>query len=308
MAWLWILSIPAAFVILLAFVWVIGERGRVLGLPSTRAALKGDVGVPPRKLNLDVVHAYFYGRWTNQYIGFARRVLMPLMSPEAKQRWADHYHGKVVPLELAEAIITLDHDISRRDLEQIIPYPTARNIVLSGPPDVTIYECGCRLSKQDHCEPTQVCMIIGDGSFVLDHNPRSSRRIGQQEALDLLRAEHERGHVHAAYFKDVCNNQFYAICNCCACCCGGIEAMANGVPMVSSSGYVARVNDEACLGCGDCAAACPFDAITLDYSAVVDWELCMGCGVCEGRCTHGAITLALDERKGIPLDVRKIAV
>jgi hypothetical protein len=38
------------------------------------------------------------------------------------------------------------------------------------------------------------------------------------EALDLLRAEHERGHLHSAWFKDVMLNRFYAICNCCKCC------------------------------------------------------------------------------------------
>jgi ferredoxin len=32
----------------------------------------------------------------------------------------------------------------------------------------------------------------------------------------------------------------------------------------------------------------------------------MGCGVCEGKCEIEAISLALDERKGVPLDVREI--
>ncbi|NNG16106.1 MAG: 4Fe-4S binding protein, partial [Gemmatimonadales bacterium] len=40
----------------------------------------------------------------------------------------------------------------------------------------------------------------------------------------------------------------------------------------------------------------------------VTWESCMGCGVCEGQCETGAIALVLDERKGIPLDVREIGV
>lgn len=32
----------------------------------------------------------------------------------------------VVPLELAGRIVTLDHDVPRTELEQIIPYPMAR--------------------------------------------------------------------------------------------------------------------------------------------------------------------------------------
>ena len=33
--------------------------------------------------------------------------------------------------------------------------------------------------------------------------------------------------------------RFYAICNCCKCCCGAMQAHLNGVPMLASSGYVA---------------------------------------------------------------------
>jgi heterodisulfide reductase subunit A-like polyferredoxin len=153
-----------------------------------------------------------------------------------------------------------------------------------------------------------VCMIVGGGAFTLEHHPDRSRRITQREALELLQAEHERGHVHTAYFKDACDNRFYAICNCCSCCCGGLEAMVkHGVPMVASSGYVAEVDEAACIGCGDCVSACPFEALSLNGTAVVDWTQCMGCGVCEGQCETEGIALVLDERKGLPLDVQKIA-
>jgi tetratricopeptide (TPR) repeat protein len=47
------------------------------------------------------------------------------------------------------------------------------------------------------------------------------------EAVEILEAEHRRGHVHAAYFKDACLDRFYVICNCCKCCCGGIDAMVS---------------------------------------------------------------------------------
>ena len=51
--------------------------------------------------------------------------------------------GKVLTTENARAIVRLDEPIRRRDLEQIVPYPTARDIVLEGPPDVVAYECMC---------------------------------------------------------------------------------------------------------------------------------------------------------------------
>jgi ferredoxin len=304
---LWLVLIPAVPILGLIVVWLIGERGHLM-LPSTRAALSersGSTGDSRDGGLLNALHGYVYGRWTEQYIALARR-LLPRLGPTAKRKWADHYHGKVLPTDLACAIIKLDHDIPRTDLERIIPYPTARDLLLSGPPAVTLLDCPCRAGKADPCQPTQVCMLVGGGDFVLDHRPERARRVTQDEALELLEQEHERGHVHTAYFKDACGHRFYAICNCCKCCCGGIEAMRHGIPMVASSGYVAQVDEGACIGCGDCADVCPFEAMTVPYRAEVNWERCMGCGVCEGRCATGAITLVLDTRKGVPLDVRRI--
>jgi Pyruvate/2-oxoacid:ferredoxin oxidoreductase delta subunit len=150
-------------------------------------------------------------------------------------------------------------------------------------------------------------MVVGGGDFVLDHHPNRTRRVTQQEALTLLEAEHERGHVHTAYFKDACDDKFYALCNCCSCCCGGLQAMVqHGVPMVASSGFVAEVDEGACIACGTCEELCPFHAITTNGRSEVIYEKCMGCGVCEGHCDTGAITLVRDERKGLPLDVREI--
>jgi ferredoxin len=317
---LWLLLIPIVPLLLLATLWLIGERGHLM-LPSTRAAL--GLGKPRsadrnrrrsraaangrgREI-INALHSYVYIRWPYQYIDIAVNKLLPHMTPEFKRWWADHYHGKVLTTELARRIITLDHEIKRTDLERIIPYPTARDIVLKGPPNVVLLDCPCRAARENPCQPIDVCMIVGSGAFTLEHHPHRSRRVSQDEALEILEAEHQRGHVHTAYFKDACDNRFYAICNCCACCCGGLNAMVkHAVPMVASSGYVAEVDEEACIGCGDCETACPFEAIALAPTAIVNWEKCMGCGVCEGQCEMEAMTLVIDERKGFPLDVSAI--
>lgn len=311
---MWVLVVvPLGVVLGIAGLWLVGERGHLM-LPSTRKAIgdrRARAGVGGRGGGrsgavLQGLHGYVYGRWTEQYIRVFRS-LLPWMSPAVKQRWADGYHGKVLPTELACAIVRLDHDIKRTDLEHIIPYPRARDILLKGPPAVTLLECPCRLGKAEHCQPTQVCMLVGGGDFTLDHHPTKSRRVTQAEALQVLREEHERGHVHTAYFKDAVGDKFYAICNCCSCCCGGLEAMRQGSPMVASSGFVAEVDEGACIGCGDCETACPFGAVHVPYRAEVAWDDCLGCGVCEGQCATGAIQLVRDQRKGIPLDVRALA-
>jgi Pyruvate/2-oxoacid:ferredoxin oxidoreductase delta subunit len=303
---IWRLAVIAAATGLAAVLifWLVGERGRILR-PSTRQIVR-ESGLGSF-FSLRGLHGYVYARWTKTYIRLLVHYLIHRFGPRAKKWLSDHYHGKVLSPEHARAILTLDRPIPLRDLEQIVPYPAARNLLLEGPPEVAAFECPCRTARRNPCRPTDVCMVVGQPfvDFVLEHHPRHARRLTQTEALELLEAEHRRGHVHAAWFKDICLDRFFAICNCCKCCCGGIDAMQNhGVPIMASSGYVAQCDEARCEACGECGLACPFGSIRVDGGAVVDWETCLGCGVCVDMCPQEAISLVRDERKGIPLDVR----
>lgn len=290
---------------LLLGLWIWGERGLRLR-DSTRRMVR--LSGWQRFFRLTTLHGYVYARWTDLYVRVGSQYIAPLLRRRGKRWLAVHYHGKVLPTPLAQAIVAIDQEIPLRDLEQVIPYPQARDLVLSAPLDVAVYECPCRHLRPNPCLPTQVCMVIGQPfvDFMIEHHPDTARRLTTAEALDLLAAEHARGHVHTAWFKDASAGRFYAICNCCPCCCGGIEAMKKrGIAMITPSGYLAEVAAEQCVGCGACVAACPFDALTLqDGLAIVDAAHCMGCGVCEGQCPAGAIALRREPAKGIPMDVR----
>jgi ferredoxin len=223
--------------------------------------------------------------------------------------FADGYHGKVVPLAAAAQLVTIAEDVTLTDLEQTIPYTLARDIVLRNPDHIVALECPCRAARPNPCQPLDVCLAIGEpfASFLAEHHPRRSRWISQEDAVEILRAEHKRGHVHHAFFKDAMLGRFYAICNCCSCCCGAMQAWSNGTPMLISSGYVARVDEDLCAGCGLCVDYCQFEAISANNGhAVVGYSACMGCGVCVSKCPEQAISLMRDASRGKPLEIREL--
>lgn len=279
--------------------------------------------------SFDFLHGYLYARWPYFYISVAlgehrlNRVLAPLFLflsslfktdhddqvEDPGYAWANSYHGKVVPLDEAKRLVSVKEDIYIKDLEYVIPYTKAKDIILKNPEKIVALDCPCRVSRQDPCLPLDVCLIVGDpfASFIREHQPDKSRFITSQEAMEILQQEHERGHVSHAFFKDAMLNRFYAICNCCSCCCGAFQAHRNGTPMLMSSGYTAFVTEELCQGCELCLDHCQFSAIeVIDSKALIIEDDCYGCGVCVDQCQERAISLNLDPAKGIPLEINKL--
>lgn len=83
-------------------------------------------------------------------------------------------------------------------------------------------------------------------------------------------------HCGATYDDRLQRNQYLGMQTCTA---------ANLVADVQGCTY-------GCLGFGDCAGACEFDAIhVLDGLAVVDYGKCVGCGACAKVCPRNIITM-----------------
>ena len=294
--------------------------------PSTRAFLQ-EARQTRGFSFFDLLHGYVYARWPYLYISVGvgehplARLIQPiirffswLLTSESDQNpdritSADTYHGKVVTLEAARQLVTVNEEIHLHDLEQVIPYALARDIILKNPDHIVVLECPCRTSRPDPCLPLEVCLIVGEpfAGFVIEHHPSRARWITSEEAEEILESEHSRGHVHHAFFKDAMFGRFYAICNCCSCCCGAMQAMRNGTPMLAASGYMSRVEADLCIGCSLCVAKCPFGAVELREDVVeVDQAACMGCGVCISTCEEGALSLVRNPNVSEPLEIQHL--
>ncbi len=295
--------------------------------PSTRAYIQESRKIKNNSW-FNILHGYVYARWIYLYIamgtgchplakkmapviGWIRRMITrdaPQTSGVPVIQFQDTYHGKVVPLQAARELVSVKEDINLGDLEKIVPYALARDIVLKNPDHIVVLDCPCRTAHENPCLPLDVCLVIGEpfAGLVLEHHPDRARAITSEEAQAIIKAEDERGHVHHAFFKDAMLGRFYAICNCCSCCCAAMGARRNGTSMLASSGFVAKIDLEKCRDCGMCAKVCPFDAISQNGKTHVDPEICMGCGVCVGQCHHNAIQLVRAESRGEPLEIGEL--
>jgi len=311
---------------------------------STKAFVRAARSIPGMGI-IDTLHGYVYGRWPYLCIGLGTgehrflKVLAPLANfifrllcrfpsdnPQfdkqglkpgkralsalsRKEAFADTYHAKVVRLGSAREIVSVNRSIRLKNLEKVIPYRLARDLILEKDNRILLLECPCRASRSKPCLPVDVCMVMGNPfvSFVAEHHPGRSRLIDSAEAVEVLIAEAERGHVHHAFFKEAVLGRFFAICNCCPCCCGAIQALRNGIPMLASSGYVSVVDREKCVACGTCVEKCPFDAIRMEASQIrIDPQQCMGCGVCSGFCSRDALSLERDFNRSDPLEIDRL--
>jgi Pyruvate/2-oxoacid:ferredoxin oxidoreductase delta subunit len=273
------------------------------------------------------LHAYIYLARTDTYVNFlvplARFVARYLPSPLGAgilRLVQPYYHSKVLITSDAKRVVSLNEDLYIDDSvgKKVAPFDIARQIIFEHPDSLVGIDCACR-KHYKNCSSAKyglnMCMSIGEpqSSFILEHSKLNPKKLTVEEALDRLDDFHKNGFVHTFWFKDAIGNRSYAMCNCCKCCCGGLNANNKLIPMVHypkqmilSSGYIAVTDTNKCKGCLTCVKFCPFEARKIDSASLKSetiYERCYGCGVCVDKCPNGAISLVLDPAKGIPLNV-----
>jgi hypothetical protein len=77
--------------------------------------------------------------------------------------------------------------------------------------------CTCRNVFGNCDNPVSAEIMVGLSQNVfVEERPHDYREITRQEAKDILRQCHQRGLIHTIIKY---RHDFYAICNCCTCCC-----------------------------------------------------------------------------------------
>lgn len=77
--------------------------------------------------------------------------------------------------------------------------------------------CTCRSVFRNCDNPINAEIMLGlTENVFMEERPHDYREITKDEAKALLRQCHKRGLIHTII---KCRQDFYAICNCCSCCC-----------------------------------------------------------------------------------------
>ena len=256
------------------------------------------------------LHSYIYFSYTQQYLKYGTTLARVLPRiPDFLKDWATlSYRGKTTTLEDAKKLVQVNLNVPIRNVERIIPLSEARDVVHRTGDRILAAECVCRKLKKNPCKPTEVCLFVNReiAGFIHQQKPDQTRWISQEEAVEILEQTERLGWTHLTFSRDIANDEFFVICNCCKCCCAGMMLHCElDVPVLHASGYRIETTDS-CDGCGACEVICPFEAISLDREldrAVIDRSKCMACGVCVSNCPEQALRCEQETEGLAPLQL-----
>lgn len=162
---------------------------------------------------------------------------------------------RVIPIESA-----IDGSSRRADYEEISRYLNENELFC-------VSDCSCRTVREKMGEgcghlKENMCIQLGHAAEYYIRTGRA-RKITREEAFEIIKLAEENGLMHQIPNLDG-SGKTHAICNCCGC---GCLALRNANmfqnPDFSRSNYVAEVETENCVACGECVEHCPVNALQL---------------------------------------------
>jgi Na+-translocating ferredoxin:NAD+ oxidoreductase subunit B len=281
----------------------LGAIARRTGLPEGQAAAllaemarKGLISVdgpdwdPPRY----AASQFVIGFWEGQ-VGRLDDEVVALFEAYAPV-WFDRGPWKKLP-----QVRTIPIHESIPITSEVLPYEAALEI-LRAKNRIAVRPCICRQEGEilgEGCgKPLEACLSF-DGAAEATAASGAGRLVTFEEAAAILNRARAAGLVlQPANARDP-----LFMCACCDCCCGvlrSIKKEPNPGSLVANP-FVARFNPEACIGCGQCLAVCPMDALHADGEGVAfDAARCIGCGLCVSVCPWGAVEMTRRAKKAQP--------
>ena len=91
------------------------------------------------------------------------------------------------------------------------------NEIVDNSDGLALGPCTCRAVFKNCDNPINAEIIVGlSRNIFMEGRPLDYREITKQEAKDILKQCHQNGLIHTIVKWQ---HDFYAICNCCSCCC-----------------------------------------------------------------------------------------
>jgi len=160
-------------------------------------------------------------------------------------------------------------------------------------------ECTCRhfsKLKGEPCKsegPTKCCIWFGKmADYLIERD--YAERYTKEELYKLLKTCEEAGLVHFTTNRLMHDN--IVLCNCCKCCCGHLKNNKVfrdiGIKYIENSNFIAHVDTDSCIGCGECINYCQPEALELKDDVVkINEDYCLGCGACISKCPTESLTM-----------------
>ena len=132
---------------------------------------------------------------------------------------------------------------------------------------ISVGPCSCRRTRRlmgegcGHLEE-DMCMYINDNAKFFSKQG-SHRLISKEEAKEILKRAEDNGLVHEINEAEGYEGPT-AICNCCGCSCLALRLGEYfNDPDLLRTNYVARVDKDKCVACGQCVENCQMGALKL---------------------------------------------
>ncbi len=132
---------------------------------------------------------------------------------------------------------------------------------------VSVGPCSCRRARRlmgegcGHLEE-DMCMYLNDNAINYSETG-AHRLISKEEAFEILKRAEDNGLVHELNVTPGYEDTT-AICNCCGCSCFALRIAAYfRTPDAIRTNYIARVDKDKCVACGQCVENCQLNAVKL---------------------------------------------